>query len=178
MVKCIIESCLSKVRTRGYCNKHYLKWWKFGNPHAGRGYRDRGTGSLKPGGYIDRTVNGSRRLEHVRIAESVLGRRLPKGSVVHHANGDATDNSKANLVICPNNGYHRHLHRRLNAWKTTGNPNLLKCTVCHQYDDKENLIVRHRRGYKMEAQHRLCKRTAEKRRRQNRNQRAAIQPSI
>lgn len=176
--KCSVDSCELPRSAKGWCNRHYLKWLRVGDPNAGRQNRVRGAGSITPKGYIDRTEKGIRRLEHVRIAECALGRRLPNGAVVHHANGDATDNSKANLVICPNNGYHKHLHRRLNAYKATGNPNLLKCHVCHQFDYKENLVILQLGGYKMDVQHRSCRRIAEKRRRQNRKQRFTNRPSI
>ena len=50
--------------------------------------------------------------EHVAVVESVLGRCLKRGEVVHHINGDQLDNQKRNLLVC-SNGYHRQLHGRM-----------------------------------------------------------------
>lgn len=44
-------------------------------------------------------------LEHVVIAESALGKRLPHKAVVHH-------HSKDQLVICQDQAYHMLLHKR------------------------------------------------------------------
>lgn len=64
-------------------------------------------------GYICIAVkNGGHRPEHIVIAEKVLGRRLRKGEVVHHVNGDKTDNRQNNLLICTN-VYHTALHQRM-----------------------------------------------------------------
>lgn len=79
------------------------------------------------------------KLEHVIIAEHVLGKPLPKGAVVHHADGDKANNKRSNLVICPSGEYHQLLHMRIRAKAERGNPNYRKCCVCKKYDEPKNL---------------------------------------
>lgn len=83
----------------------------------------------------------SRVLEHIEIAEKVLGKPLPKNAVVHHINGDGTDNRNTNLVICENGQYHSTLHRKLRALKACGHANWRRCCYCHKYDDPKNLWI-------------------------------------
>lgn len=94
------------------------------------------------GGYVllrapdhPRSSNNGYVLEHVVIAEQVLGKLLPAKACVHHADEKPTNNEKNNLVICQDAAYHRLLHLRLRALKACGNPAWRKCKYCNQYDD-------------------------------------------
>lgn len=80
-------------------------------------------------------------LEHILVAEKVLGKPLPPKAVVHHHNKDRTDNRHQNLVICENQGYHLLLHLRERAYKACGNANWRKCKYCKEYDDPNNLYI-------------------------------------
>lgn len=77
--------------------------------------------------------------EHVAVASAALGKALPLQAQIHHVNEIHADNANTNLVICPDNTYHRLLHIRLTALKACGNPNYRKCWICKQYDDLSNL---------------------------------------
>lgn len=50
--------------------------------------------------------------EHRLVAERMLGRRLLPGEVVHHRDGDKTNNAPENLEVLPSNGHHHHTHHR------------------------------------------------------------------
>lgn len=108
---CCVSGCgSSKVVSRQMCKRHYAMWWKRGNteqinasPGTGRSHRYK-TKFLR--------VNGRFCREHTFIAEQALGKRLPPGALVHHVDGDELNNDPANLVICPDRGYHNLLHKR------------------------------------------------------------------
>lgn len=70
------------------------------------------------------------RLHRLR-AELALGKSLPKGAEVHHADGTKADN--APLVICENKAYHLFLHVRMRVKAVGGNPNTQRiCSACKE----------------------------------------------
>jgi len=50
-------------------------------------------------------------LEHVLVMEEVLGRKIAKGEIVHHINGDRQDNRPENLFLCRDHSHHAEVHR-------------------------------------------------------------------
>lgn len=119
----------------GLCHMHYARMRRRGSLDATR--RTPGTGTITKYGYL--TDGQSKRFAHVLIAEAAIGRRLPIGAEVHHANGNRLDNRPTNLVICPSRAYHKLLHTRMDALAACGNPNFRKCPFCKEYDATENL---------------------------------------
>lgn len=49
-------------------------------------------------------------MEHVLIMEKILGRPLTDQEVVHHIDGDKTNNSPDNLMVFANSGEHTKYH--------------------------------------------------------------------
>lgn len=71
---------------------------------------------------------GKQRAHRVR-AENALGKPLPAGAHVHHADGTTGDN--APLVICQDAAYHALLHVRMRVLRAGGDPNSQRvCGVC------------------------------------------------
>ena len=84
---------------------------------------------LNPGYKYYSHGGATSRKAHLIKAEQVLGRPLPLGACVHHADG--TKNEYAPLVICQDHGYHMLLHARTRVVKAGGNPNTDKiCCDC------------------------------------------------
>lgn len=66
----------------------------------------------KPNGYIEYTRGENKfRSEHRVTAENILGRKLLKNEVVHHIDGNKTNNSPNNLTVMTR-AAHTTLHRR------------------------------------------------------------------
>lgn len=68
---------------------------------------------------------------HRARAERALGKPLPAGAQVHHADGSKS--ADAPLVICQDQWYHALLHARLKVKRLGGDPNTQRwCVVCSQ----------------------------------------------
>lgn len=79
------------------------------------------------------SVNGRDVYEHVAVAETALGRRLPKGAHVHHIDENPRNNAPSNLVICQSAGYHKLLHLRARIVRAGGDPDTQRvCSRCRR----------------------------------------------
>lgn len=50
--------------------------------------------------------------EHIVIAEAHLGRDLVPPEIVHHLDGDKTNNAVKNLMVMPSQAEHIRLHKQ------------------------------------------------------------------
>lgn len=98
-------------------------------PRSGEGHPDWKGGRRKVGGYWyvycpdhPNTTKQRYVAEHRLVMESVLGRFLLPTEVVHHMNGDPTDNRPENLEVFETNSEHlRHeLAGRVPNWSPEG----------------------------------------------------------
>lgn len=78
-----------------------------------------------------RDSQGKLRGTHIVRAERALGKPLPRGAVVHHADG--SQHKDAPLVICQDHAYHMLLHTRMRVVAAGGDPNTQRiCSMCKQ----------------------------------------------
>lgn len=85
----------------------------------------------RPGGYKMARANGVNRSIHRQRAEKALGKPLPPGAVVHHADGSKS--VTAPLVICQDVVYHNFLHARMRVKAHGGDPNTERwCPLCQR----------------------------------------------
>jgi hypothetical protein len=95
-VKHFCNQCGQKVVGK-FANSKRLKTFEIGNKLlTGHGYIETCVGdntsySGVKGGYIR---------EHIKVMQDYLGRQLIKGEVVHHIDGDKTNNDISNLDLC------------------------------------------------------------------------------
>jgi hypothetical protein len=95
-----------------------------GNPKCSK------TGHLHPqwkGGYSTDLsgyiINNKTKVrQHREIAEEVLGRPLRHNEVVHHLDGNRSNNAHSNLIIC-SASYHHWLHAKMQGFRIGINRN-------------------------------------------------------
>lgn len=107
--------------------------------------------------------------EHHIVIYKALGKKLLNKFHVHHANENKHDNRNKNLIICQDLAYHKLLHRRLSAFKATGNPTDRKCKFCKQWDNINNLKTAGRYIYHQECNRRVKREQQRKLRRKKIN---------
>jgi len=73
--------------------------------------------SVKPSGYVEYTTGPNKgRSVHVVQMEIIIGRRLERGEIVHHKNGQRADNRPENLELMTRSEHSRH-HRLEDTWR-------------------------------------------------------------
>ena len=112
---CKVEYCNNKASCRGWCNAHYSRWYRHGDPLGGTRF-NYGKGWVNDSGY--RIINKTR--EHRLVMEKHLGRRLGDNEDVHHKDGDRLNNAIDNLEVVT-----KHYH----GVYLSGRRKYFKCTV-------------------------------------------------
>lgn len=84
-------------------------------------------------GYVINRTNGGHVRQHRLVVEKCMGRKLTSKEVVHHINGDKSDNRIINLILFENQIDHMKFH------------SVFDCTIiglddCNKYKNKEGLM--------------------------------------
>jgi hypothetical protein len=108
-------------------------------------------------------------MEHVLIAETALGNRLPPKAVVHHVDESWSVNEPGNLVICENQAYHMILHARQRVLNAGGDPDTDKiCSRCQAVKIKHAFSGNATCWDGLHPDCRVCKNIREQQRRRSR----------
>jgi len=81
---------------------------------------------LRQDGYWEIRIDGRYKMEHVHIMEQHIGRRLNRSEIVHHKNGDKTDNRLENLEVMTVSQHMRHHHPA----GVNRNQRQITCVIC------------------------------------------------
>lgn len=93
-------------------------------------------GSFDKQGRLYMSYFGVKKYDYVLKIESILGKELPKGVVVHHVDENHRNNKNSNLVVCENQAYHMLLHQRQRVVAAGGDPNTQAiCGKCKEAKD-------------------------------------------
>ena len=66
------------------------------------------------GGYVRvKIAEGKWKLDHVLVMERVLGRPIQPGEIVHHIDGNRSNNDESNLHLCRNHAEHMWLEKQI-----------------------------------------------------------------
>jgi hypothetical protein len=125
--QCIVDGCDLRPVNRWMCHKHHSQREAGIIDENGKRLRDPKAyrSSRKPGpifdghgyalvpapdGYAGPVRDGRRVLEHRLVMEQVLGRPLETHELVHHKNGNRSDNRPENLVLMDGRAKHGEGH--------------------------------------------------------------------
>ncbi len=159
----------------GYVKGQPRKYRAGHNPHFSGPENHAWTGGrqVDPGGYVRirrpdhprARVNGYVH-EHVLLVEEALGRFLPRGAEVHHADENKANNARGNLVLCQDRAYHALLHQRQRALDACGDASAMRCVFCGGYDRQSAMYVGPAKGRtRQRAYHRECANERDRQRR-------------
>src|SRR3990172_65783 len=94
--KCNVLGCNAHYRCSGFCTVHYDRWLTNGDPLLSK-RKPNYAGTVMSNGYVTIRTKKENYQEHIKIAETVLGKKPPAGAVIHHVNKKRSDNKNNNL---------------------------------------------------------------------------------
>lgn len=116
---CTVAGCDRRRFGHGFCQKHYLRWARHGDPEATT-RSEPGRGWITPEGYKCIKVGGRYVGEHRVVMSRMLGRELNRSEHVHHKNHNKLDNRPENLELMTVSE-HGRLHSKEANLKRWGN---------------------------------------------------------
>jgi hypothetical protein len=110
--KCTINGCDRKHNGKGFCIMHYKRFKKYGDANKTL-IKPKGSIQINDAGYIVIRKNNKTIREHRLVMENYLGRKLLPFpyEVIHHIDGNRTNNNISNLIIMTNSE-HTSMHRK------------------------------------------------------------------
>lgn len=106
IAKCAVKTCDRQSERTIYCNAHYIRVQKYGDPQEDRPITVRRGSYTTKDGYVVVPANGHPNahkngsiFEHVVVMSAAIGRPLFPDETVHHKNGVRHDNDPANLEL-------------------------------------------------------------------------------
>lgn len=107
--------------------------------------------------------NGEDYHVHRYVAEQAIGRKLKNRESVHHLNYDKSDCRRQNLIVCPDDSYHRLLHARTDVLLDGYHPDVdAYCSGCKTYHPKQEFP---KSKLRWNGVHNMCKTTSNEYRR-------------
>lgn len=88
--------------------------------HIGQTPWNKADGHIDSMGYRVICIKGKQIREHRVVAEQMLGRKLEKGEVVHHLNGNRSDNRPENLEVHKSHSEHMKHHLTSDSARSMG----------------------------------------------------------
>ncbi len=110
MRQCSFDGCERPNKAKSYCKKHYDFYKRHGSLKKYRPRRRKGEGCIRGDGYKVIFINGHEILEHRHIYEKHHNVTLKRRQIIHHKDGNRSNNSIDNLELLESQSDHIKHH--------------------------------------------------------------------